>query len=459
MAIFNRTRYQSYYRYKNIINVNKNAKLQEFYNIRNRFIFYKKPFNFRRLMRRFRNMKWMIAKFKMVPRILFYPSLFKKHNYIFKKKQQLKIFYGKISEKKFKKIVLKSKNSSKTLDNSSYFNIIETRLDMLLYRAKFLPTIFSCNQLLTHKKILINNNIITNNTAYPIKQGDFISLKKDYWGNIYRYLVMKSNKRFIGHSVLKRVETRSKKRPSNRVKLRKIFYRNFKYAEFAEKYKKRFNFYLLKIKYVLKSRNKILLNSILKKIALFFAFDIFNKLKHFNSISQHLRRWNVANYVHNDIMGYLYKHQLRLQLIFLNMSFKQYFLPYSMLLSKHVPASEFVMQRGFWDETYIQKETFVGNYLPVIQENIDIKLKRHYLFYSNLQQISMVKNYPVNNPSHLETYPWFNPVPQWYTPKYLETDYTTLRVGVIQKPQEKDIVYPFNINLSSIYNFYSLKGY
>jgi len=107
VAIFNRSRFQSYYRYKNIINVNKNAKLEEFYNIRNRFIFYKKPFNFRRLMRRFRNMKWMIAKFKMVPRILFYPSLFKKHNYVFKKKQQLKIFYGKLSEKKFKKNSIK----------------------------------------------------------------------------------------------------------------------------------------------------------------------------------------------------------------------------------------------------------------------------------------------------------------------------------------------------------------
>ena len=39
MAIFNRTRFQSYYRYKNIINVNKNAKLEEFYkNIGKKYI-------------------------------------------------------------------------------------------------------------------------------------------------------------------------------------------------------------------------------------------------------------------------------------------------------------------------------------------------------------------------------------------------------------------------------------
>lgn len=459
MAIFNRSRFQSYYRYKNIINVNKNAKLEEFYNIRNRFIFYKKPFNFRRLMRRFRNMKWMIAKFKMVPRILFYPSLFKKHSFVFKKKQQLKIFYGKLSEKKFKKIVLKSKNSSKTLDSSSYFNIIETRLDMLLYRAKFLPTIFSCNQLLTHKKILINNNIITNKTAYPIKQGDFISLKKDYWGNIYRYLVMKSNKRFIGHSVLKRVQVRYKKRPSNRNAIRKIFYNNLKYLEFYEKYKKRFAFYLSKIKYVLKSRNKILLSPALKKVAFFIATDLFNKLQVFSWSAAHLQRWNVANYVHNDIVSYIYKFQIRYFLIVLNMFFKKYFLPYSIIASKHVPASEFIMRNRFWDETITTQEDFINNYLPAMREHMDIKLKHHYLFYSNLQQLPILKTYPVNNPSHLETYPWFNPVPQWYTPKYLEMDYTTLRIGVIQKPQERDIVYPFNIDLSSLYNYYSLKGY
>jgi len=459
VAIFNRSRFQSYYRYKNIINVNKNAKLEEFYNIRNRFIFYKKPFNFRRLMRRFRNMKWMIAKFKMVPRILFYPSLFKKHNYVLKKKQQLKIFYGKLSEKKFKKIVLKSKNSSKTLDSSSYFNIIETRLDMLLYRAKFLPTIFSCNQLLTHKKILINNNIITNKTAYPIKQGDFVSLKKDYWGNIYRYLVMKSNKRFIGHSVLKRLQSRYRKRPSNRSKVRKVFYRNFKYVDFFEKYRKRFYFYLSKIKYVLRSRNKILLSSGLKKIAFFFATDMFSKMKFFNIAAKHLRRWNVANYVHHDIINYIYKFQLKYHLIVLNMFFKEYFLPYSLLASANVPASEFVMENAFWNKTLIKKENFINDYLPGMRESIDIKLKRHYNFYTGLQKMPILKTYPVNNPSHLETYPWFNPIPQWYTPKYLEMDYTTLRIGVIQKPQEMDIMYPFNIDLSSIYNFYSLKGY
>jgi ribosomal protein S4 len=459
VAIFNRSRFQSYYRYKNIINVNKNAKLEEFYNIRNRFIFYKKPFNFRRLLRRFRNMKWMIAKFKMVPRILFYPSLFKKHNYIFKKKQQLKIFYGKLSEKKFKTIVLKSKNSSKTLENSSYFNVIETRLDMLLYRAKFLPTIFSCNQLLTHKKILINNNIITNKTAYPIKQGDFISLKKDYWGNIYKYLVMKSNKRLIGHKVLKQVKTHSKKRSSNRSKLRKIFYSNFKYADFAEKYKKRFDFYLEQVQYVVKCRHKALGNTYLKEIAIFIAGQFFNKISQFNTISQNLRRWNVANYVQHDILGYLYKHQLRYLLNVLNISFKEYFLPYSIAVSKRIPARDFKMRVHYWNKTGIYREAFINSRLPVMLEDFDIKIRRHYNFYSNLYQISNIKSYPINNPSHLEAYPWFNPNPQWYTPKYLETDYTTLRIGIIQKPQEKDIMYPFNINLSSLYNFYSLKGY
>lgn len=464
MAIFNRCRFQSYYRYKNIINVNKNAKLEEFYNVRNRFIFYRKLTNNARMFRRFRNMKWMIAKFKMVPRISFYPSLFRKHNYIFKKKQQLKIFYGKFTEKKFKKIVLTSKNSSKTLESSSYFNIIETRLDVLLLRAKILPTIFSCNQLLVHKKVLINNNIITNKNTYPIKQGDFVSLKKDYWGNIYRYLLIKSNIRFIGHSVLKKVVKRQRRKSATRNKIRKFFFKNFKYLQFFFKYKKRFLVHLSAIIAILKSGNKLLVDVYAIKIAHFILMTLFDKFILYYRAAKGLRRWSINRYAQNDMTACLLKHQIKSNLMLLNISLKNHFLEFMLQIRESVRFAlsdneEYILHESYWLYTESVQEEYYFDFVKDLEEFLLIRLYRHFKFYSKLAKLPETKTYPINNRSHLEVYPWFNPVPQWYVPKYLEVDYTTLRVGVIQKPQKIDIVYPFNIDLSSVYNFYSLKGY
>lgn len=65
---------------------------------------------------------------------------------------------------------------SKTHKNHTQLCIefFESRLDAVLYRAKFSPSIKNARQLITHKHVRVNNKI-EKNGSYILKQGDLIS--------------------------------------------------------------------------------------------------------------------------------------------------------------------------------------------------------------------------------------------------------------------------------------------
>ena len=90
-----------------------------------------------------------------------------------REKQKVKRLYG-VMEKQFRKYIEKAfrtkGNTAETL-----FELLETRLDNVVYRLKFAATRPQARQLVTHKHILLNGKKV-NIPSYKVKVGDAIAL-------------------------------------------------------------------------------------------------------------------------------------------------------------------------------------------------------------------------------------------------------------------------------------------
>src|SRR2546421_571993 len=58
----------------------------------------------------------------------------------------------------------------------NFFSLLEKRLDVVLYRCGFVKTISGAGQLIIHKKILVNDKIVTI-PGYILQPGDCISVQ------------------------------------------------------------------------------------------------------------------------------------------------------------------------------------------------------------------------------------------------------------------------------------------
>ncbi|MEX2319622.1 MAG: 30S ribosomal protein S4 [Bauldia sp.] len=90
-------------------------------------------------------------------------------------KQKLKGYYGNISEKQFKNIYYEA--IRRTGDTSEHLvGLLESRLDAVVYRAKFVQTVFAARQFVNHGHIRVNGKRV-NIPSYRVKAGDVISVK------------------------------------------------------------------------------------------------------------------------------------------------------------------------------------------------------------------------------------------------------------------------------------------
>ena len=93
-----------------------------------------------------------------------------------KAKQTLKSHYGRINERQFRNIFrLAQKRKGNT--NDIFIELLESRLDIIVYRLKLAPTIFAARQLVSHKHIKVNGKIV-NIPSLRVKLGDIIQLKE-----------------------------------------------------------------------------------------------------------------------------------------------------------------------------------------------------------------------------------------------------------------------------------------
>ena len=90
-------------------------------------------------------------------------------------KQKLKGYYANISERQFKNIYYEA--IRRAGDTSEHLvSLLESRLDAIVYRAKFVPTVHAARQFVNHGHVRVNGNRVTI-PSYRCKPGDVISLK------------------------------------------------------------------------------------------------------------------------------------------------------------------------------------------------------------------------------------------------------------------------------------------
>jgi len=69
----------------------------------------------------------------------------------------LKGYYGNISEKQFRKIYGEAvRQKGDTSEN--LIGLLESRLDALVYRAKFVATVFAARQFINHGHVKVNGS-------------------------------------------------------------------------------------------------------------------------------------------------------------------------------------------------------------------------------------------------------------------------------------------------------------
>ena len=91
-------------------------------------------------------------------------------------KQKLKGYYGNIGERQFRNYYREaSRRKGDTGEN--LVGLLERRLDSVIYRIKFVPTVFAARQFVNHSRILVNGKRI-NIPSYLVKEGDEIRLKE-----------------------------------------------------------------------------------------------------------------------------------------------------------------------------------------------------------------------------------------------------------------------------------------
>ncbi|MBO6539325.1 MAG: 30S ribosomal protein S4 [Rhizobiaceae bacterium] len=91
-------------------------------------------------------------------------------------KQKLKGYYGDISEKQFRKVYDEAnRRKGDTPDN--LIGLLESRLDAVVYRAKFVPTIFAARQFVNHGHIKVNGKRV-NIPSYRCQPGDVIEVRE-----------------------------------------------------------------------------------------------------------------------------------------------------------------------------------------------------------------------------------------------------------------------------------------
>ena len=91
-------------------------------------------------------------------------------------KQKLKGYYGNITEKQFRRVYQEaSRRRGDTAENM--IGALEQRLDMVVFRMNFVPTIFAARQFVNHGHILVNGRRVTI-ASYVVREGDLVEVRE-----------------------------------------------------------------------------------------------------------------------------------------------------------------------------------------------------------------------------------------------------------------------------------------
>jgi small subunit ribosomal protein S4 len=91
-------------------------------------------------------------------------------------KQRLKGYYGNIGERQFRRIYEEAtRRRGDTVE--MLIGLLERRLDAVVYRMKFVPTVFAARQFVSHGHVNVNGKRV-NIPSYQVKEGDVIEVRE-----------------------------------------------------------------------------------------------------------------------------------------------------------------------------------------------------------------------------------------------------------------------------------------
>ncbi|MBQ1176788.1 MAG: 30S ribosomal protein S4 [Paludibacteraceae bacterium] len=92
-----------------------------------------------------------------------------------KEKQKAKYTYG-VLEKQFRNLFAKA-TRTKGITGEVLLQLLESRLDNVVYRLGFAPTRAAARQLVSHKHIVVNGSVV-NIPSYQVKAGDVVAVRE-----------------------------------------------------------------------------------------------------------------------------------------------------------------------------------------------------------------------------------------------------------------------------------------
>src|SRR5580700_3367436 len=90
-------------------------------------------------------------------------------------KQKLRSYYGNVGERQFRRYYQEAMRR-KGNNGEILIQLLERRLDAVVYRMKFAPTVFAARQIVNHGHVLVNGKRV-NIASYQVKDGDTIELR------------------------------------------------------------------------------------------------------------------------------------------------------------------------------------------------------------------------------------------------------------------------------------------
>ena len=91
-------------------------------------------------------------------------------------KQKLKGYYGDLTEKQFRRTFTEAERMRGDT-GENLIGLLERRLDAVVYRAKFAPTVFASRQFVNHGHVLVNGRKASI-PSHRLKEGDVVEIRE-----------------------------------------------------------------------------------------------------------------------------------------------------------------------------------------------------------------------------------------------------------------------------------------
>ncbi len=421
----------------------KDGYLRGFYRIRSKKI---KPKGiFKKTVRVAKNRKWTEARNFFRPdsisigkKLIFGKSAFgrpkavaRRYNNLFYIKQKLYKFHGKIKEKSFK-IIFKTHIIQMSTKTDSFYSVLESRMNIVFFRIRLLPTIFACHQFIQYNGLEVNNKLeISPNSQ--IKVGDMITVPEQAWINFYWNVYYRLYYRRWGLYVFKR-------RLIKKIKKQLFFNFNRKNTKFNIKH-------IFTSNQIAKKNENYVnkLNNLQDYCSIQTVFDDFPPIKtglRQETINNRKLAINVFAKILINVKSLTdskAKDKAMLKLIAKKEEVA--------IMFDKITQYQKIYFNSYFFSIQLKKKKWKGYYWKSHSFKKDQKRQLIWLFWKIVKHQKRKKIIIRLKPVH------------FFIPTYLMIDFRTLSAIKIKSPSYKDRHYPFQISLAKTTSFFKSQGF